>query len=270
MKYLSVVACFKDEGPFLREWIEFHLLNGVEHFYLYDNSSSDDPTKILKKYVDSAVLTLFSTNMACCQLACFFHALTTYRDRSRWMAFIDIDEFLFCPSGESLPSLLRNYEEFPALGANWLLFGTSGHVRRPPGLVTENYFKCAHPDYIHNRHVKILLDPNRTLCPGPTPHEFIFVNSRFPAVDENRIPLQGAYRDSSVGLEGRRIRINHYSTKSHEDWAAKLNRGRADTRDDHPFFTRPPEFFECLDRNECHDDSMRMFLPSLKARLSDN
>lgn len=38
---LAVCAIFKDEAAYLREWLDFHLLMGVEHFYLYDNGSSD-------------------------------------------------------------------------------------------------------------------------------------------------------------------------------------------------------------------------------------
>ena len=38
MTYLSICAVYRDEGPYLREWIEFHRLVGVERFYLYDLS----------------------------------------------------------------------------------------------------------------------------------------------------------------------------------------------------------------------------------------
>jgi len=39
--YLSICAIFKDEAPYLPEWIEFHRLVGVERFFLYDNGSGD-------------------------------------------------------------------------------------------------------------------------------------------------------------------------------------------------------------------------------------
>ena len=41
MKYLSVVAVMKDELRNLPEWLDFHRRVGVEHFYLYDNNSTD-------------------------------------------------------------------------------------------------------------------------------------------------------------------------------------------------------------------------------------
>ena len=48
---LSVVAIMKNEGPYLREWIEYHKLVGVEKFYLYNNGSTDDTVEILSPYV---------------------------------------------------------------------------------------------------------------------------------------------------------------------------------------------------------------------------
>lgn len=61
--YLSIGAIFKDEAPYLAEWIEFHRLVGVEHFFLYDNLSTDEksmlggagPTPLAQHPVHSAV-----------------------------------------------------------------------------------------------------------------------------------------------------------------------------------------------------------------------
>lgn len=40
--YLAVVAMVKNEGSYLREWLAFHRLVGVQHVFLYDNGSSDE------------------------------------------------------------------------------------------------------------------------------------------------------------------------------------------------------------------------------------
>ena len=38
---LAIAAIFRDEAPYLKEWIEFHRAVGVERFYLFDNLSTD-------------------------------------------------------------------------------------------------------------------------------------------------------------------------------------------------------------------------------------
>ena len=42
MYYLSILAIFKNEAMNLKEWIEHYILNGVEHFYLINNGSTDN------------------------------------------------------------------------------------------------------------------------------------------------------------------------------------------------------------------------------------
>src|SRR5262245_25609317 len=42
---VCVVAILKDEDPFVEEWVAYHRLIGVDHFYLYDN----DPRQPLRE-----------------------------------------------------------------------------------------------------------------------------------------------------------------------------------------------------------------------------
>ena len=57
----------------------------------------------------------------------FDHCIEHHRDDSRWIAFIDIDEFLFSPTGTPVPEILRDYEDWPGVGVNRVPFGPSGH-----------------------------------------------------------------------------------------------------------------------------------------------
>ena len=36
---VTICAIFKNEAPYLREWIEFNRVVGIEHFYLFNNNS---------------------------------------------------------------------------------------------------------------------------------------------------------------------------------------------------------------------------------------
>ena len=38
---LSICAIFKNEAKYLKEWIEYHRIFGVDHFYLYNIGSRD-------------------------------------------------------------------------------------------------------------------------------------------------------------------------------------------------------------------------------------
>src|SRR5688572_26300793 len=137
--YLAICAVYRNEGPYLREWIEFHRHVGVERFFLYNNRSTDDHLDVLQPYIDAGIVVWEDFPEFPPQLKCFEECLATHRDDARWIAFIDIDEFLFSPTERPVSEILRDFEEHPAVGVNCLAFGTSGHQTPPPGLVIENY-----------------------------------------------------------------------------------------------------------------------------------
>src|SRR5438309_11534779 len=132
--YLSLCAIYWNEAFYLREWIEFHRLVGVERFFLYDNESTDDHLEVLGPYIEDGMVVLHQWPMRPGQLPAYNHCLAKHGDESRWIAFLDLDEFLFSPTLRPLPELLAEYEQHPAVVVNWMMFGTSGHLTRPPGL----------------------------------------------------------------------------------------------------------------------------------------
>lgn len=52
---VSIVAILKNEAPYIREWIQYHLLVGIQHFYLHDNESTDDVYSILKPFINDGI-----------------------------------------------------------------------------------------------------------------------------------------------------------------------------------------------------------------------
>lgn len=129
---LSVCAIFRNEAPYLKEWIEFHKLAGVQHFVLYNNLSTDSFQDVLKPYIEDQIVELYdwdwqiSPGVFDWQIAAYNDGLEKLRAKSKWVAFIDIDEFLFPTLVDNLQEFLKKYESFGGLGAEWVMYGTSG------------------------------------------------------------------------------------------------------------------------------------------------
>jgi glycosyltransferase involved in cell wall biosynthesis len=247
--YLAACMTFRDEALYLREWIEFHRLVGVEHFYMYDNGSTDGSAELL----DLSDVTFKAWPGECRQEAAYDDCLATAD--ARWVAFIDADEFLFNPRGRPVQDILREYEEFPGVGVNLAIFGTGGHVEQPDGLVTESYlYRAAHPQM---RWVKCIVDPRRTdRCLSV--HEFAY--SEGYAVDVAKRPLE-RWQTQSVVLS--RLRINHYHTKSLEEYRAKLARPRANDAK----LREPPEDwdkFRIGEEQQERDETILQYVPGLR------
>jgi hypothetical protein len=257
--YLSICMIYRDEAPYLREWIEFHRLVGVERFFLYDNASGDDHRELLKPYVETGLVTLHDWPLGDKpQVPAYRHCLDEHGHESRWIAFIDADEFLFSPTGSSLPHLLQEYEEWPGVGVNTVRFGTSGHRTRPTELVIESYLRRADEHSLNNI-IKSIVDPSRVSRCG-TAHYFYY-ESGF-AVDEQKRPIdEGVRYAQSVSFS--RLRVNHYWMKSVEEYRAKWARVKPDTgeprKDD-------LERFEVIFNAE-RDETILMYLPGLRTAL---
>jgi hypothetical protein len=216
--YLSVCAVYRDEAPYLREWIEFHRLVGVQRFFLYDNLSTDSHRQALEPYLEDGIAILHEWKAEPLdQRTTYDHCLAEHGSDSRWIAFLDLDEFLFSPTGRSLPEILVDYERWPGVGVNWSVFGTSGHHTKPAGLVIENYLTRV--DAPANRFIKSIVDPTR-VSHCATAHHFSY--DSLLTVDENHYPIHDL-RSKSVSFS--RLRINHYVTRSEAEARAKSNRG---------------------------------------------
>jgi hypothetical protein len=188
------------------------------------------------------------------QIEAYDHCLAEHGTASRWIAFIDVDEFLFSPLLEPLPHLLREHERAPAVGVNRVTFGTSGHRTRPPGLVIENYLRRG-PG---NRFVKSIVQPGMTSrCVSA--HRFEYRHGL--AVDENGYPI---HRDATKSVSIARLRINHYYTRSEEELRAKHAALRADYGQ-----ARPGTWKDFADRyDEERDELITAYAPQVRAALA--
>jgi hypothetical protein len=160
---LAVCAIFKNEGRYIEEWLDFHLAQGVEHFYLYDNGSTDDGLRRLAPYITRGLVTLIDwpitwTDHA--QQRAYNDCVTKVKSQVNWLAFIDIDEFLFSRSGDLLPTLNR-YDQYPGIVVHWACYGSaSQHEDESAGLLN-TYLHRAPTQWRENRKYKSIVHPAR-------------------------------------------------------------------------------------------------------------
>ena len=274
--YLSVCAIFKDESLSMREWIEYHHLIGVDHFYLYNNNSTDRSVEILQPYIERGLVTLINWKMPPpCQAEAYNHCKEHFYDESNWIAFIDLDEYI-CPRRMmNMKEWLEPYESYPSLVIYWKMFGSAGQVEHDPNrLITEQYYiawdrfddigkpiintrfpsKKTTLKYIHDLPSTCkLFSINFTL---PPVNEF----KHFVAFKSNRTNLFTIPSDFS-------IQINHYVTKSYMDYFVK-RRNRGDVNNFKGPETSWP-FIYAQNFAQVADYSIYSFLPFLKVRMSE-
>ncbi|MBR4641880.1 MAG: glycosyltransferase family 92 protein [Selenomonadaceae bacterium] len=253
---LAVVAILKNEGPYLKEWLDYHLLAGVEHFYLYDNESPDNQAEVAKPYVEAGLVDYFPLPGKVMQCAAYNDAVKRFKFHCRYMAFIDGDEFIFPKSNRSIvevvDEILSGNPNAAGLAINWQMFGSNGQVKADYSRgVLERFTRRAPKDYTPaggetNSLIKTVTNPRKINFFG-SPHFSNYFEGCY-SVNENGKLVTGGY---SAPVTAEKIVVNHYYTKSYEEYAKKVNRGRSD-------ILQPRELkdFEHDDRNEEFDDDI--------------
>jgi hypothetical protein len=216
---LAICAIFRDEARYLPEWVAFHRLVGAERFYLYDNGSADNWRAALAPELAERIVDVVDWPHRPGQISAYADCLQRHRTDTRWIAFIDIDEFLFSPTGRSLPSVLRDFRTWPGVAVCSRYFGTGGWDEPPDGLVIESYLMRAPDDFAPNTLVKSIVFPRMTVRPTDIPHHFLYRHHRSAAGEDGLPAPHGDRIPPTVDL----LRINHYYTRSRAEYEAKLS-----------------------------------------------
>lgn len=230
---LAACAIFKDEAAYLDEWLTFHAGVGVDHFYLYDNASSDAFRPVLAPWIASGKVTLVDWPRPSSQTAAYDDCLRRARRQARWVAFFDIDEFLFSPGGRALPSVLEPYDDLPAVFVYWRLYGSSGHQTPPAGPVLEAFTRRLGDEEAEHvvpagttgkpRQGKSIVNPRAARRMGV---HLPMLRYGIP-LDERRRPVpMGDEPPARMSCDV--LRLNHYWSRSIADLVGKSARGRAD------------------------------------------
>lgn len=225
LHYLAVCAIAKDEGAYFKEWVDWHLSIGVDRFYIYDNGSTDSTKEVLKPYIEKGIVEYVDFPGYRKQLAAYDDCFRRHRFDTRWLAFIDLDEFIVPLKDKDLPTFLKRFEEFPGVEINWLIYGSAGEKTHRPGTMMERFRRHSLPDHPLNRHVKSIVNPRRVYgmigC-----HEAARIDGDSATPDGRKISV--AWRDRAPQQDV--IRINHYAVRSYEEFIEKKARGRASGR----------------------------------------
>ena len=230
---LAVGAIFRDEADYLEEWLRFHRFVGVQHFYLYDNGSTDRSLEVLGEWIEGGHVTVVSWPGDAMQRSAYRDCVRRFKNEARWIAFIDVDEFLFSPRGRDLKVQLSAYSDLAAIFVYWVLFGSSGHVQKPSGSVIESYDRCLDLETANDRppvkprgatgrvrQGKSIVNPRLVRKYGVHLPDSTWTGI---TLDENRRPPAQRVRESR--MTGNVFRINHYWSRSVDELLSKVRRG---------------------------------------------
>ncbi len=232
LKYnVSLCLIFKDEAPFLKEWFDYHLTVGVEHFYLYNNNSTDNYLEVIQPYIENGFVTLIEWSEPCSQMKAYNHCYDNYRHETRWLSFLDADEFIVPRYANTIQEWLHDYEKFPAVVIHWRMFGTGGLLKHDYSKnVIEQYFTCSDTFYKYGKcfiNTRYDIADNYAWYLHHQTHmwyRFVGIKIKLPAVDQKYNFSLPNHSWKRIKLQDSTIAINHYYSKAWDITKAKLSK----------------------------------------------
>lgn len=264
---LAIAAIFRNECPYVIEWLAHHRVVGFHSFYIADNESDDGTTELLLALQSLGYLTRIhfpNPPGQPPQFAAYERLLRQEASSEQWVALVDADEFIV-PMGEhrSIRSALRAslaQENVGAIALNWACYGSSWHYNRTLGGVLDRFTRRSPQSFGPNMHYKSLLRLAAFSKVQGNPHHFE-LRPGFRYVQSTGQDLQVNARHGkglSQQVVWENVRVNHYLVKSREEFDTnKRPKGRVSMVGG----TKGEKYYQGHNRNDVADPAPAWLLP---------
>jgi hypothetical protein len=213
LKYkLSIGVFFRNEAPYLKEWLNHYLNRGVDHFYLINDFSEDNFLEILKPY--KKYITLFNNKSKMTtskQVGCYNRFLKPILNETKWILICDIDEYIWNPSTLSIQNALdileKNGSSYYLI--DMILFGSNNYIKQPKCIVNSFTKRQAVPFYRKiNNITKIIKNDEKGIVLSEAVEKF-GIHEHFG----KNLTIK-----KQTNLEKPILKGNHYKLQSKEKW----------------------------------------------------
>src|SRR4030095_343436 len=234
---VGVCAILKNEAVYVEEWLSFHTLQGVGRIILYDNNSSDDTYQRATSFAKQVDLQIVhwpdsADGFNCTQLLAYSDGARRLAGLADYVAFIDLDEFVFASDYRPLGQVLAPFPaDNAALAVNQRVFGSAAQPSSTGDLVTSRFTRAAAADHPEGHWFKTIARPDR-IVEFDSVHSVVLNSGTYVLSDGRPLPPRSEHPgQSSIVAEGA-LRLHHYILKSrHEFELKKLRWSGQDLRD---------------------------------------
>jgi Glycosyl transferase family 2 len=137
---ICVIGIFRNEAPYIIEWIAHHRLLGIRQFYIADNDSDDGSRQILRKLEETGYCKWIpwkTDSKVKPQLPAYRELLSMVPEITDWVAFLDADEYIWPTSDVKLGKFLGSIpDNIGAIAMNWAVYGSSEYYEYAQGPTT--------------------------------------------------------------------------------------------------------------------------------------
>ena len=225
MQSICIIAIIKNESAYLKEWILYHKMIGVNHFIIYDNNSNDNLYSEIEKFILHGLVTLIHfPHKINAQIDAYNHALSQ-ASAYDWILVIDPDEFLDICDYSTIQNFLSEFgEDVSSIQFPWKTFNNSGHLNKPESLVIEAYTFCDPNE--QNQEINMVKSLSKVeKVSSVSVHQCVTIEGKTMknSIEETGDRPTWYIKNANFNYPT----INHYFTKSLEEFTNKISRGQS-------------------------------------------
>lgn len=222
-----ICACFRSEGYYLQDWVDYHLELGFSRIYLFDNNIGNDDLEYVYNISRNRRVDIINRRNAEYKQPEWYAEIYALLGPNDWGLFIDIDEYLTFKEGMTLEQYVKMAMSTACqqVKINWLTYGNNGQIVRTPGSVRERF---PHPvsnrkfrkgGNIENSHTKAFIRGGLSVT-WYSMHwasgSIMGCNSNFRGVTNEHPRVRRPVWDTAW--------IRHYQSRSEQEWCWKMKR----------------------------------------------
>ena len=270
----------------MEEWISHYLSEGVDHFFLIDNGSTDEPYGVLHKFKEK--VTVFHDPKKNSQAELYNNYCLPLCKNFVWTLVCDLDEFMYSKNGfGTIAEYLKRVPESVAqVSVPWKVFGSSGRnsaslpdSEKQPELIVPNFTRRANYDKLQNLHgvmwktangesVKFSFNKSivrtRALQAFDIHGHVLYQNTgKTVSSYLGKTGAEKRFFDASYGfslvseyvLKNSALNLNHYAIQS-LDWFMRVKATRGDGCSADADNVRDLSYFQSFDENSDDEDTL--------------
>jgi hypothetical protein len=255
---LVIVAMFKNEAVAMREWLNHYTKEGVDHFYMIDNGSTDN----WQSEVEGFPVTIYSDTEQHKQYDHYNnYFIKEVKHNSKWVMVVDLDEFMYSRKGyKNIPEYLDTLDnDINEVEVKWKMFGSNSHIEQPESIINGFVRRRKETPDVDN---KVAV---KSICRSMELDHFNIHTHSFNGKTSNPVPEDGYEPSNSIiilpnilseqELRESPLHLNHYRIQSWEWFKnVKMTRGDSDTKKCDT--TRNEKYFQEYNHNEIEDNEL--------------
>jgi hypothetical protein len=237
-KKIKVCLCTigKEENLYIREFVTFYKKLAVDKIFLYDNNDikNEHFEEVIQDYIDEGFVELLNwRGIEKAQFKSIEHCYLTYNKEYDWLIFYDIDEFIHLENYSNIKDYL-NEEKFnncKKIYLNWV-FHTDNNLIRYSNISLQKRFPEIERDALINKNYSQKV---KSIIRGNISNFKLVRNTHASHIITNVVKACNGFgkevqldRDYNMNKSDTKYYyIDHYYSKSVEEFVNKLNRGSA-------------------------------------------